>query len=281
MLEAGDYSDNAFVTLTYDDEHLVFAPGDLPELSPLDVQLFLKRLRKAYQTYQERLRINDVKRFRFYLAGEYGDENWRPHYHVAFFNFPTCVRGRTRQAVGSSRRLWRGCCPVCELVGETWGKGDVDLGVLETDSAQYVAGYVTKKMTRRDDPRLSGRHPEFSRMSNRPGIGANAMHEYVDAHLKFNLDERMGDVPVTLRHGSRELPLGRYLRRKMREYLGRDPKCPEDVIREVSEKMLPLRLAARASKTSPTFKAQILKDSVQRRRKFYAKLALKRKGRHL
>lgn len=97
------------------------------------------------------------------------------------------------------------------------------LGDLTKDSAQYIAGYVTKKMTDKADPRLKGRHPEFARMSLRPGIGALAIE---DIALVLTTDHgcdeilNTGDVPQVLMHGSKRWPLGRYLRKKLREHLG-------------------------------------------------------------
>lgn len=229
MLEAGLYEENAFISLTYSDEHLPrIASVDVAELRPRDLQLWLKRLRKAVPE----------RKLRFFAVGEYGDESQRPHYHAAVFNFPSCHRGRTEH-----RR--QSCCVVCDLVGETWGLGGVDVGVLEVSSAQYVAGYVTKKLTRRDDPRLNGRHPEFARMSLRPGIGVPAMHEVASQLMTFNLDTSETDVPVSLRHGKRLLPLGRHLRRKLRMMTGGDGVAPKEAQLEYSKKMLPLQEAAK------------------------------------
>ena len=44
-----------------------------------------------------------------------------------------------------------------DVVESTWKKGHIMLGTLTHDSAQYVAGYVTKKMTSKADPRLDDR----------------------------------------------------------------------------------------------------------------------------
>lgn len=256
MLEAYQHGDNAFATLTYDDDHLpvrhglptVFENDGLASLVMDDLSDFMKRLR-------DRIKPQKV---RFYGVGEYGEESWRPHYHVALFGFPTCARLRTRRRFGSGAPVWKGCCAICELVGEVWGKGNVDLGVLEVDSAQYVAGYVTKKMTKRDDIRLRGRAPEGSRMSNRPGIGRDAMWEVAHSMMKFNLDEREADVPSALRHGKRELPLGRYLRMELRKMLGRDPKTPQEVVDILSAELLPLREAAKLSSDAPSIRHQIV-----------------------
>lgn len=124
------------------------------------------------------------------------------------------------------------------------------LGELNPKSMMYVAGYINKKMTKADDPRLEGRWPEFSRMSNRPGIGHGMMHEVASCLLEHGFGEDNVDVPVTLRHGSREYPLGRYLRRNLRRMLGRDVRCPDKALEEYGKKMQPLRALAFGSSRS-------------------------------
>lgn len=237
MLEAALHGDNAFVTLTYSDANLptirppaAFSEsGTVPTLVPKHTQDFLKRFRKAASPL----------RLRFYLVGEYGEQTQRPHYHMAAFGYPTCSWGRSRYS-----RSRTSCCANCDLVLQAWGHGLVDLGSLETNSAQYIAGYVTKKMTSRDDPRLAGRHPEFARMSNRPGIGADYMDEVASTLMQFDLDTSQPDVPSALRHGSRILPLGRYLRRRLRTRIGKEPNAPASTLQEADAPLLEMRSAA-------------------------------------
>lgn len=229
MLEAMQHSDNAFVTLTYDPEHLPTTKDQLATLVPKDLQDWLKRFRKSIEP----------ERIRYFAVGEYGDETERPHYHLALFGYPTCrfLNSRYSNRVTS-------CCPQCDNVRDTWGKGAVLLGTLEEHSAQYIAGYVTKKMTSRDDFRLNGRFPEFARMSLRPGIGADAMHEVASALMQFDLEATQADVPSALRHGKRLLPLGRYLQQRLRLYCGKDIKTPPAVLERMAEELRPLREAA-------------------------------------
>lgn len=118
-------------------------------------------------------------------------------------------------------------------------------------------------MTRRDDVRLNGREPEFSRMSLRPGIGHDFMHEVASAFLQFDLDKTESDVPVTLRHGASQLPLGRYLTRNLRKMVGRDEKAPKAVYDKMAEEMRPLREAQFNSET----KKVSLKEVVQAKNK--------------
>lgn len=273
MLEAAQWSDNAFLTLTYDDEHLPIINKEerIASLAPKHLQDFLKRLRNVHMPAH----------LRFYACGEYGDENFRPHYHVALFNFPTCRRFRTYRKPGSSRPLFARCCDICRLVGDTWGHGDIDLGVLEENSAQYVAGYVTKKMTHRHDSRLLGREPEFSRMSRRPGIAADAMHEVASELMRFNLEQTQADVPSALRHGSRQLPLGRYLKNKLRSYVGKEEKAPEVVIEALKEEMRPLREAAKNSSDAPSLKHQVILKGTNGRLRLEQKQRLYQRKKHL
>lgn len=233
MLEACQYKANAFVTLTYSDEQLpgtdTFPGGNLV---PKDLQDWLKRLRKSMEP----------ERIRFFAVGEYGDQTERPHFHAAIFNYPTCSFGRSRY----SARI-TSCCPSCDNIKDTWGKGNVLLGILETSSAQYIAGYVTKKMTAKDDERLGGRHPEFARMSLRPGIGAGMMDEVASTWMSHDLGLASGqpDVPSALAHGGRNLPLGRYLRRRLRVLVGMDPKSTQYSYDKSQEEVRSLQEAAK------------------------------------
>lgn len=250
MLEALENVENTFCTLTYSDEKL---PSD-NSVSPREIQLFIKRLR-----------FNTGKKIRYFACGEYGDQSNRPHYHIALFGYPNCRRGRTR-----TLRSNQPCCPVCTEIRNAWGLGNIYLGALEKQSAAYIAAYTTKKMTRHDDPRLEGRFPEFARMSRRPGIGVGFMNDVASALMEHKLDEKMLDVPLTLQHGTTKLPLGRFLRRKLRVLLGRDEKSPSGLPPTDTEIQL-CALRKIAFDNSTPFKEEILKASEGRRIQIEAK----------
>lgn len=223
MLECSERSDNSFVTLTYSDENL--PPGGT--LRPRDLQLFMKRLRKAFGG-----------KLRYYGVGEYGDKSERPHYHLALFGYPQCSRGMT--AIQRNGK----CCQWCDLVAASWGLGRIFIGELNEQTAAYVAQYVTKKLTSKEDPALNGRHPEFARMSNRPGIGGDFADEVASTLLTYGLDKTLEDVPISLRHGARELPLGQYMRKRIRKRIGRDEKTPQTVLDKSKEELSPVFQAA-------------------------------------
>lgn len=123
--EASGYSSNCFGTLTYSDRWL-------PKYGTLvrrDFQLFVKRLRRSIEP----------KRVRYYHAGEYGEDNGRPHYHFLLFG----------HSFRSTVVLRDGEFPVhrsAELE-ELWKFGYSSFSPeVNFATASYVAGYVMKKV---------------------------------------------------------------------------------------------------------------------------------------
>lgn len=259
LLEASCHGDNSYWTLTYNDQHLPRLENGLSTLKPLDAQLFMKRIRKAWDHFQDTAGIPSTEKrlLRFFLVGEYGEDiNERPHYHLALFGFPRCANGTTLRL--RNRSIADRCCLFCRCISTAWGKGDIDGGGLEEGSARYVCGYVLKKLTKPDDFRLMGRHPEFGRMSNRPGIGFAAMKPVAKTLIELGLDESETDVPSALRRGSTIAPLGRYLRQSLRQFVGKPKEAPQAAHDENFARMLPLRLAARSSSENPSLAGQIV-----------------------
>lgn len=227
------HEDNCFVTLTY-------SPDELPALCslvPRDLTLFLKRLRTAVEP----------RRFRYFAVGEYGDESSRPHYHAILFGL--------------------GCFDSA-VIDAAWGKGLTATFEFNEYTAQYTAGYTVKKLTRKDDPRLGGRHPEFARMSLRPGIGAGAMELLAKSlSTDLGLDDVVGtgDVPTNLILGRKKIPLGRYLRKKLREEIGMpegwNNAAKEKFSREEAQKLQALWLGKGGGQGNSTLTiSQVLKD---------------------
>lgn len=254
LLEAGEHRYNSFVNLSYEDSALPLMANGMPTLEPLDVQRWLKRFRKVLSNSSSLTAClgqngnEKPGKIRFYLAGEYGPKTWRPHYHAIVFGYRSCARGSTLRDQ-RNRVAWQRCCDSCRLVGETWGYGDVQLGTVERASAGYVAGYIEKKMTRNDDPRLEGRYPEFARQSRMPGVGFNALFEIADVLMKYNIEEEI----TALRRGPKIQALGRYLRTKLRTLTGKGNLTDVEAIKkamELFEEMRPLHEAAQANGTS-------------------------------
>lgn len=116
------------------------------------------------------------------------------------------------------------------------------VGQVTAKSAGYVAGYVMKKMG--SMPICMDRTREFTRMSLRPGLGANAMWNVASELLRYDLAQDR-DVPHALRYGERDYkPLGKYLRRLLRTYVGKDAKAPPAALQELEEQLQIVRTFA-------------------------------------
>lgn len=168
MSEKRLHADSAFLTLTYDDDHL---PKNY-SLNPMHLTLFMKRLRMRLGTG-----------LRFFACGEYGELTQRPHYHVLLLNYSFNDRKMDRQSKSGSANLY-----VSATLSNLWEYGHANFGEVTLESCAYVASYCTKKLIISDKTPLSvlqrnllklSRVPEFHRMSRRPGIG-------MDAFARFN-----------------------------------------------------------------------------------------------
>ena len=167
MHEASLHRDNAFITLTYSDEHL-------PPFGSLD--------RAAFPKFMKRLRKRTDVRVRYYHCGEYGEVSGRPHYHALLFgfNFADRVQWTVRNGIPVHRSA---------LLERLWPFGLSEIGTVTFESAAYCARYVVKKVTgprakdhySRVDP-ATGEvvqiEPEYATMSRRPGIGRLWIHAH-------------------------------------------------------------------------------------------------------
>ena len=164
MHEAQLHKENSFLTLTYDDKNI----PEKGNLRHSDFQKFIKRLRKK----------RDI---RYYMCGEYGEENGRPHYHAALFG-ESFIRDRYRWSKSNGHQLYRS--PELEKI---WGLGQVTIGELNFDTAQYVAKYIIDKYN--DGEKYWGimdvetgeiheRTRQYSKMSLKPAIGLNWLRLY-------------------------------------------------------------------------------------------------------
>lgn len=159
-----------FVTLTYDDEHL---PSD--GVSKRDVQLFMKRLRKNF----------DSQALRYYLVSEYGDHTFRPHYHALFFF-----------AIPRKNDIF-------DIIESSWQNGNVQFGEIEEGSIVYCTKYCLKGS---NVP--PGKNQNFRLLSKmHGGIGA----DYIDLQAEYHDD--LTQITMARIHG-RSAPLPRYYRTK-------------------------------------------------------------------
>lgn len=187
-LEARDYPKEEvwFITLTYDDDHVpgmivktgeimrkvqyTWKPGEKRPSSVQillyeDIQKFIKRLRKAYKG-----------KLRYFVAGEYGEQTARPHYHMILYGWkPTDLENLYKiQHNGYYTSEW--------LKG-LWGMGQIQIAQAVPQTYRYVAGYVTKKMYEIDGKKANeyyelGQTKPFACMSLKPGLGDKYYQEH-------------------------------------------------------------------------------------------------------
>lgn len=170
---------------------LTFTPEFLPEdncLRKKHLQDFKKRLAYHLGGYMPRT----------FGCGEYGDESERMHYHIAIFADRDCF----------------------DAIRAAWTFGNVSIDHMTPGRCDYICGYVTKKMTSKDDPRLKGRTPEFYLASRKPALGYDLLCEILD---KFAQDEVFRQrlltyayPPSSVRMGGKWIRLPRYIRDKLK-----------------------------------------------------------------
>ena len=187
-LEARDYPKEQvwFITLTYDDDHVpgmivktgeimrkvqyTWKPGEkrpssVQVLLYEDIQKFLKRLRKAYKG-----------KLRYFVAGEYGDQTARPHYHMILYGWePTDLENLYKiHHNGYYNSKW---------LADLWGMGQIQIAQAVPETYRYVAGYVTKKMYEIEGKKANeyyelGQTKPFACMSLKPGLGDHYYQEH-------------------------------------------------------------------------------------------------------
>ena len=175
--EASLYSDNCFVTLTYDLENIPVDAG----LRKSHFQKFMKRLRHEFQ-----------EKVKFYHCGEYGEKGNRPHYHAILFN---CNFNDWVYLFDSPAGHQVYTSPTLERI---WGHGFVTIGEVSFESAGYCARYCMKKVNGKKseeiDPETGLKHyerfhshtgeivsvlPEYATMSRGGRFGRGIGHDWI------------------------------------------------------------------------------------------------------
>lgn len=188
--EASLYSENCFVTLTFNDDNL----NPQGTLVKSDFQKFMKRLRKHHNGLEavnvhsgESSRIHFP--IRYFHCGEYGSKLTRPHHHACIFNFD--FHDKRLWKIRDGVRLYRS--PELERL---WPYGYCTVGDVTFESAAYVARYIMKKVNGdqaashyvevdEDTGEMFYLEPEYITMSRRPGIAKDWIEKnYTDVYPK-------------------------------------------------------------------------------------------------
>lgn len=180
VMEQLYHDDCWFLTLTYDDEHLPTSPalsayGEIvahhATLVKADLQRFFKRVRRY-----------SGQSFRYFAAGEYGTQTYRPHYHILVFGLRLDDLQVLRQNFAGDQYF------TSDFIAKCWTVGYHILGRVTWQSAAYTARYTMKKATHGFDKRyysVAGIESEFQVMSLKPAIG---LQYYLDHPDLFEYD---------------------------------------------------------------------------------------------
>lgn len=176
VMEQQYHAESWFLTLTYDDEHLPPAyPVDPATGEILSIHATL--VKKDLQDFMKRLRKNSQQKVRYFAAGEYGSQTYRPHYHVLLFGLHlTDLKPMKKSFCGNQYYT-------SDFIAKCWPKGLHILGQVTWQSAAYVARYTMKKATHgyiKDYYEKAGIQPEFQTMSLRPAIGMRYFEDHPD-----------------------------------------------------------------------------------------------------
>lgn len=142
-------------------------------------------------------------RVRFYMCGEYGEKNFRPHFHALLFGVDFHDKVPFSES-GSGQTLY-----ISHKLSGLWGLGHCLIGNVTFESAAYVSRYVMKKVTGSKADAHYTRVlestgevvkvlPEFTRMSLKPGIGfewIRKFHHEVYVQDKVHVHERGSKPP--------------------------------------------------------------------------------------
>lgn len=184
MLEKEYYKDYEcwFITLTYDDNHLVI-PDTFEyngqtfrndgtwngTLVKNDIQKFIKRIRRKYPN-------NNIK---YYLCGEYGSRNLRPHYHIIILGLPIPISDLYEPYIDPKfhKEHYKS-----HYIDKIWGKSQLnDVSQVEWSNVAYTARYCMKKVGdswNKEEWAKLGKIPEFVTMSR--DIGRRYYEEHKD-----------------------------------------------------------------------------------------------------
>lgn len=275
MLELETAGKGIFVTLTYDNDHVPVKfdeeSGEFVglQLDKRDCQLFMKNLRRDFDGHDGR----DPIKVRFFAAGEYGSQTYRPHMHLIIFGlglddfaikipYGKNELGQKYYTLPELEKCWYDFSDDPPSL-----KGRVLVSDVSWETCAYVARYVLKKAAGFDAEALD-LTPEFTLMSRRPGIGAQYLEEHPDC-----LDYE--NIVIETQSGSKRIQIPKYFLNKLKskaELLPTDLRLKEkyDNLMERRKAMADDSMFRKAMKTTLTYLDQLELDEQKKIRSIAA-----------
>ena len=231
IVELAQHEESCWITLTYDEQS-----KQSDSLRYEDFKTFIKALRRKFK---------NTHRIRYYMAGEYGELRYRPHFHICLYGWQPPMKFPTTKSHAGFPQF------ESPTLTRLWKKGMVTVGDLNAETIAYTARYITTKVNgsqaeahyktnsidKDTGEILSQLEPEFNRMSLKPGIGGE--------YYKQNIHQLINDDSIFANRKWQKLP--RYFDRLTK---GSHPEVFEQIrqLREASalerQKKNPLELSA-------------------------------------
>lgn len=143
---------NCFLTLTYDDEHLI---------KPVDIK-------KPFQDFMKRLRKKTKQKLNYMVSHEYGSQTYRPHHHAIIFGYSPDSQSYLRKSPSGNPLF------ISPELDKLWGNGFHSIGEANPKTAYYIAAYALKGKKHEFTDSTTGEcitlNDSFD-CSKRPGIG--------------------------------------------------------------------------------------------------------------
>lgn len=183
------YADTAlFVTLTYDTRFIPITRQGKFTLEKSDIQNFIKRLR--WNTIQQaKASKRAILPIKYFAVGEYGSDNFRPHYHIILFNSDHTEVLKSWKDVDTDNPL-----------------GNVHFGTVTPASIAYTLKYMLK--SGRKFKKSDLRKPEFQLMSKKLG------YSYLNAKTQLWHTQTQGRMYLTTEQGQK-VAMPRYYKEKL------------------------------------------------------------------
>lgn len=175
-----------FVTLTYGTKYVPISRAGFLTLNKKHLQNFFKRLR--HNTGNTNIK--------YYAVGEYGTDNFRPHYHALIFNL------ESEFDVSNAWTADKRSTEIPEALGQC------HFGTVTGASVGYTLKYISKRgripLHRNDD-----RVPEFALQSKRLGSS------YIDeASIKWHFSDLTNRMHIPI-EGGKKISMPRYFKDKI------------------------------------------------------------------
>ncbi|WNK14530.1 MAG: replication initiator protein [Microvirus sp.] len=229
MHESALHSENCFITLTY-------ARDTLPPNGSLE--------HKDFQKFIRSVRKKTKRNIRYYVCGEYGPENQRPHYHACIFGLD--FHDRIHAGTSASGEKYY----ESETLSALWKHGRCSVQDLNTQTAGYCSRYIMTKALGEtaktayqkisDTGELIQLAPEYAKMSLKPGLGQWWYQKYqADIHKKDKAIDATGKVHAPPRY------YDKLLKRRNAERLEELQEARATKAKQQTEDQTPERLAVR------------------------------------